>query len=85
MRHVAGQARTVDAEFRADVISKLGRLGLVDDITGGLVYLASEASSLVTGSSLLIGGGFEVHLSSGFREFDFEFVAPVLADLLEIS
>lgn len=49
-----------DARFRSDVLSKikLGRLGLVGDITGGLVYLASEASSLVTGTSLLIDGGW---------------------------
>ena len=37
---------------------KLGRLGEVEDIMGAVVYLASDASSLVTGSSILIDGGW---------------------------
>jgi NAD(P)-dependent dehydrogenase (short-subunit alcohol dehydrogenase family) len=37
---------------------KLGRVGEVSDIMGAVVFLASEASSLVTGSSLLIDGGW---------------------------
>ncbi|SMX30082.1 2-keto-3-deoxy-L-fuconate dehydrogenase [Pelagimonas phthalicica] len=37
---------------------KLGRVGEVEDIMGGVVYLASEASSLVTGTALMIDGGW---------------------------
>lgn len=37
---------------------KLGRAGEVEDIMGGVLYLASDASSLVTGTSLLIDGGW---------------------------
>ncbi|MBL4690992.1 MAG: SDR family oxidoreductase, partial [Rhodospirillales bacterium] len=37
---------------------KLGRLGEVEDIMGAVLYLASDASSLVTGSALLIDGGW---------------------------
>jgi len=37
---------------------KLGRVGEVEDIMGAVVYLASGASSLVTGSSLLVDGGW---------------------------
>ena len=37
---------------------KLGRLGEVEDVMGAIVYLASDASSLVTGSALLIDGGW---------------------------
>ncbi|WP_299968008.1 SDR family oxidoreductase [uncultured Roseobacter sp.] len=37
---------------------KLGRVGEVEDIMGAVVYLASEASALVTGTSLLIDGGW---------------------------
>ena len=37
---------------------KLGRVGEVEDIMGGVVYLACDASSLVTGTSLLIDGGW---------------------------
>ncbi|MGB0960814.1 MAG: SDR family NAD(P)-dependent oxidoreductase [Halocynthiibacter sp.] len=37
---------------------KLGRVGEVEDIMGAVVYLASQASSLVTGTSMLIDGGW---------------------------
>jgi NAD(P)-dependent dehydrogenase (short-subunit alcohol dehydrogenase family) len=48
------------AEFRDAVLAKikLGRIGQVEDLTGGLIYLASDASSLVTGTSLVIDGGW---------------------------
>ena len=37
---------------------KLGRVGEIEDIMGAAVYLASEASALVTGTSLLVDGGW---------------------------
>ncbi|MEY8099236.1 SDR family NAD(P)-dependent oxidoreductase [Falsihalocynthiibacter sp. S25ZX9] len=37
---------------------KLGRVGEVEDIMGAVLYLASDASSLVTGTSMLIDGGW---------------------------
>jgi NAD(P)-dependent dehydrogenase (short-subunit alcohol dehydrogenase family) len=37
---------------------KLGRIGEVEDIMGGVVFLASEASSLITGTALMIDGGW---------------------------
>ena len=37
---------------------KLGRVGEVEDIMGGVVFLASDAASLITGTSLLIDGGW---------------------------
>ena len=35
----------------------LGRLGNADDIAHGIVYLASDESSFVTGAELVIDGG----------------------------
>ena len=37
---------------------KLGRFGEVEDIMGAVQFLASDASSLVTGAALLIDGGW---------------------------
>ena len=37
---------------------KLGRVGKVEDIMGAVVYLASDASALVTGASILVDGGW---------------------------
>ncbi len=37
---------------------KLGRIGEVEDIMGAVVYLASDASALVTGTALMVDGGW---------------------------
>jgi NAD(P)-dependent dehydrogenase (short-subunit alcohol dehydrogenase family) len=49
-----------DVEFKANVLSriKLGRLGTIEDLMGAVVFLASDASTLMTGSSLIIDGGW---------------------------
>jgi NAD(P)-dependent dehydrogenase (short-subunit alcohol dehydrogenase family) len=49
-----------DEAFRGTVLSKikLGRLGRVEDLMGAVLYLASDASGLVTGTSLLVDGGW---------------------------
>jgi NAD(P)-dependent dehydrogenase (short-subunit alcohol dehydrogenase family) len=49
-----------DDKFRARVLSNivLGRLGNPSDIAGAVLYLASGASGLVTGSSLMVDGGW---------------------------
>ncbi|MDR6263588.1 SDR family oxidoreductase [Roseobacter sp. N2S] len=37
---------------------KLGRIGEVEDIMGATVFLASDAAALITGTSLLVDGGW---------------------------
>jgi NAD(P)-dependent dehydrogenase (short-subunit alcohol dehydrogenase family) len=46
--------------FKASVLTKikLGRLGQVEDLMGAVLYLASDASALVTGTSLIVDGGW---------------------------
>jgi len=46
--------------FRADTLKriKLGRLGQLEDLTGAVVFLASDAAALMTGTSLVVDGGW---------------------------
>lgn len=49
-----------DKQFLGSVLEKikLGRLGQVGDLMGAVVFLASEASALMTGTSIVIDGGW---------------------------
>jgi len=49
-----------DPVFRQFVVDKiaLGRIGRVEEVMGPIVFLASEASSLMTGSALMLDGGW---------------------------
>ncbi|MGO4841784.1 SDR family oxidoreductase, partial [Rhizobiaceae sp. 2RAB30] len=37
---------------------KVGRIGKVEDLMGAILFLASDASALVTGTSLVVDGGW---------------------------
>ena len=49
-----------DPAFRSWVLSKikLGRIGRLEDIMGPVVFLASNAAALMTGSALMVDGGW---------------------------
>ena len=49
-----------DPDFLALVLGniKLGRLGQVEDLMGAVVFLCSDAAALMTGSSLMVDGGW---------------------------
>jgi len=59
--HTPGTEKWLDdPSFRAGVISRipLGRIGEPMDVAGAVVFLASPAASLVTGTTLLVDGGW---------------------------
>ena len=49
-----------DPNFKASILNKikLGRLGRPEDLIGAALFLASEASALVTGTHILVDGGW---------------------------
>ncbi|KQU99485.1 SDR family oxidoreductase [Devosia sp. Root105] len=49
-----------DADFRGWVLGKikLGRLGRIEDIMGPVVFLASDWAAMITGSALMVDGGW---------------------------
>lgn len=56
-----GTAERLDTPaFAADVLSRLpvGRVGTTMDVAGSVIYLASDAAALVTGTILLVDGGW---------------------------
>lgn len=46
--------------FYDDVVGRiqLGRIGQLEEVMGAVVFLASDASSLITGTSILVDGGW---------------------------
>jgi len=59
--YTPGTAERLDTpEFREQVLARIpaGRIGTISDVAGAVVYLASPASDLVTGTLLLVDGGW---------------------------
>jgi cyclopentanol dehydrogenase len=56
---MAGEAMHDDEETMKAVVAThpLGRMGTADEVARGVLYLASDEASFVTGTSLLIDGG----------------------------
>ncbi|MFS7242788.1 MULTISPECIES: SDR family NAD(P)-dependent oxidoreductase [Serratia] len=54
------RANLADPEFNRYVLDNilLKRLGTLEDVMGPVVFLASQASALITGTSLLVDGGW---------------------------
>lgn len=59
--YTPGTAERLDTpEFRDGVLARIpaGRMGTILDVAGAVIYLASPASDLVTGTLLLVDGGW---------------------------
>ncbi|MED5019472.1 SDR family oxidoreductase [Paenibacillus chibensis] len=59
--YTPGTAERLDTpEFRDGVLARIpaGRIGTILDVAGAVIYLASPASDLVTGTLLLVDGGW---------------------------
>lgn len=52
--------RLDDPEFGADVVSRIpiGRVGTTMEVAGAVIFLASDASSLINGEVLIVDGGW---------------------------
>ncbi len=54
------RAMLADPAFKADVLSRIAlrRLASLEDVMGAVTFLASDASAMVTGSALMVDGGW---------------------------
>ena len=57
-QHLAGQDDPAAARAATAALHPLGHMGEPDDIAWGAVYLASDEAKFVTGSELVIDGGY---------------------------
>jgi NAD(P)-dependent dehydrogenase (short-subunit alcohol dehydrogenase family) len=54
------RGRLNDPEIGGDLLARipLGRFGQVSDVVGAVVFLASPAASLITGTTIMVDGGW---------------------------
>jgi NAD(P)-dependent dehydrogenase (short-subunit alcohol dehydrogenase family) len=56
--YLASQGDVTAGRAAVDRLHPLGRMGEPDDIAYGVLYLASDESKFVTGTELVIDGGY---------------------------
>lgn len=59
--HLSRQGDLEEGKKATAALHPLGHMGEPDDIAWGIVYLASDESKFVTGSELVIDGGYTAH------------------------
>ena len=57
-KHLGDQGDLEDGRKAVDALHPLGHMGEADDIAWGCVYLASDEAKFVTGTELVIDGGY---------------------------
>ena len=52
--------RLADPEVAAELTSRIpmGRIGKIEDVVGAVVFLASPAAALITGTTIMVDGGW---------------------------
>jgi NAD(P)-dependent dehydrogenase (short-subunit alcohol dehydrogenase family) len=52
--------KRIDKDRQAEMLKRypIGRTGIPEDVANAVLFLASEESSFITGSSLFVDGGY---------------------------
>ena len=60
--HVAGKSKSQQKQFIKNYENKvpLKRLGNADEVANVITFIASDASSYITGSNILVDGGWTI-------------------------